>query len=154
MEQVGAEYQALLNDHVATKPMDVPFFSSVTGERITDSTQLGPLYWRRNFESPVLFHAATRAILEQPSHGDIFLEIGSHSALSGPLKQIFKATEVANRPVYVPSLIRKKCGTESLLTAVGQLYLLNVPIEFEAICSGNTILTSLPTYPWHHEAEF
>lgn len=154
MKEVGAEYQSLLNGYVSTKRMEVPLFSTVTGNAIADSKQLGPSYWRRNLESPVLFDAATRTILNQLSQESVFLEIGPHSALAGPLKQIFKSVATSKPPVYIPSLVRGKNSTGSLLTAVGQMYLLNVPIKFEMVTPGKAVLTNLPTYPWHHETRY
>lgn len=154
MKEVAADYEPHLIDYVYTKQMEVPLFSSVTGKAITDSEQLGPSYWRRNLESPVLFYTATRAILEQLSQANVFLEIGPHSALAGPLKQIFKAVETSKQPVYVPSLTRGKDGTECLLTAVGQMYLLNIPINFEMVTPGKVVLNNLPTYSWRHETGY
>lgn len=154
MEEVGAEYHAMLNGHVPTEQMKLPFSSSVTGEAISDSEQLGPSYWRQNLESPVLFYSAARALLTQLSQGTVFLEIGPHSALAGPLRQIFKSVKATTPPVYVPSLIRGKSGTGSLLTAVGQMHLLGVPIDFGSVTPGRTVLTNLPTYPWNHETKY
>lgn len=154
MEEVGTDYQVLLKGHVPTKRMEVPFFSSVTGKAITESERLGPSYWRQNLESPVLFYSATRAILDQSSQESLFLEIGPHSALAGPLRQIFKGVKISKPPVYVPSLVRGRNSTRSLLTAVGQMYLSNVPINFEMVTPGKVVLTNLPTYPWRHETKY
>ncbi|KAI9784711.1 MAG: hypothetical protein M1835_003514 [Candelina submexicana] len=130
MKDIGDEYLAFLNGHVSTNLMEIPFFSTVTGELMVDERQLGSSYWQRNLESPVRFYSAVRAILEQPSLGTIFLEVGPHAALSGPLKQTFKAITGDRKPVYVPSLVRNGNSTANLLTAMGQLHLLNVPINF------------------------
>ncbi|KAL8836758.1 MAG: hypothetical protein Q9170_002787 [Blastenia crenularia] len=153
MEEVGAEYQALLQDHVPTAQLEVPFYSSVSGKLITDPKQLGPLYWRQNLESPVLFHSATRAILEELPEGSLFLEVGPHSALGGPLRQIFKSVGQTKPPSYLTSLTRGKDGTASLLNALGQMYLLEVSMNFEVVTPGETVLTGLPTYPWRHETK-
>lgn len=153
MEEVGAEYQALLRDHVPTAQFEMPFFSSVTGRSLADPKQLGPSYWRQNLESPVLFYAAARAILEQLPQGSLFLEIGPHSALAGPLRQIFKSVANTKPPLYLPSIVRGKDGTASLLNALGQMHLLNIPINFEWVTPGNTVLTGLPTYPWHYQTK-
>lgn len=154
MKEVGADYHALLNGHVPTERIEVPFFSSVTGKAISDPKQLGPSYWRRNLESPVLFYSAVRACLGQLSQDNVFLEIGPHSALAGPLRQIFKAVEVSKPPLYVPSLVRGKQSTGSLLTTVGQMHLLAVPINFEKATPGKIVLTNLPVYPWRHETKY
>ncbi|KAL9010176.1 MAG: hypothetical protein Q9173_004864 [Seirophora scorigena] len=155
MKDIGDAYLAFLHGHVPTNPMKIPFFSSVSGGLMLDERQLGPSYWQRNLESPVRFYSAVRAILDQASPGTIFLEVGPHAALSGPLKQTFKALAGDKKPVYVPSLVRGGNNTANLLTALGQLHLLNVPIKFEALCAGKKApLTNLPTYLWHHETDF
>ncbi|KAI9748822.1 MAG: hypothetical protein M1835_001711 [Candelina submexicana] len=154
MKDMSDEYLAFLNGHVSTNLMEIPFFSTVTGELMVDERQLGSSYWQRNLESPVRFYSAVRAILKQPSSGTIFLKVGPHAALSGPLKQTFKAITGNRKPVYVPSLVRNGNSTANLLTVMGQLHLLNVPINFEAMCSGKVVLTNLPLYPWHHETNF
>ncbi|KAL8721427.1 MAG: hypothetical protein Q9225_001902 [Loekoesia sp. 1 TL-2023] len=153
MEEVGADYQALLSDYVPTAQMEVPFFSSVTGSLLADPKQLGPSYWRQNLESPVLFYSAAEAVLEQLPQGSLFLEIGPHSALAGPLRQIFKSVVNTKPPSYLSSIVRGKDGTASLLNALGQMHLLDVPINFEVVTPGTTVLTGLPTYPWRHEAK-
>lgn len=154
MRRSGPDYQALLEGHVSTKDMDVPLFSSVTGKTITNSKQLGSLYWRQNLELPVLFYSATRSMLSQLPPDSILLEIGPHSALAGPLRQIFKASSNDRLPVYVPSLTRGQDSTRDILTAVGQLHTLGVSVDFEKVTTGQHILTGLPTYPWRHETTY
>ena len=154
MEDVGDEYQTLLDSLVRSSRPIVPFFSSVTGDTITGENKLGPSYWRSNLESPVLFYSATQAILHKQSQDNLFLEIGPHSALAGPLRQIFKATNTTSAPVYVPTIVRGKNCTASLLAAMGQLHLQAVPINFDAVTPGNAVLTDLPLYSWHHDLQY
>ena len=154
MRRSGSDYQALLEGHVSTKDMDVPLFSSVTGNLITNSKQLGSLYWRQNLELPVLFYSATQSMLSQLPTDSILLEIGPHSALAGPLRQIFKASRNDKLPVYVPSLTRGQDSSRDILTAVGQLHALGVSVNFEKVTTGQHILTGLPTYPWRHEMTY
>lgn len=122
MEEIGDAYQALIEKHVLSNRPSVSFFSSVTGKRVTEPDELGPSYWRRNLESPVLFYSAVSAILSEVSQENLFLEIGPHSALAGPLRQIFKNAHMKTTPSYVATLIRGTDGTESLLNTMGQLY--------------------------------
>lgn len=159
MQDIGDDYQALLDGHVPTSHSTVPFFSSVTGKAIFDSNKLGPSYWKDNLESPVLFYTATRAILtsaklNEPYQNQIFVEVGPHSALAGPLRQIFKDVESETSPIYIPTMVRGQNCTESLLTAVGQLHLQGAPIDFEALTSGKNVLTNLPLYPWCHDMKY
>ena len=154
MAKVGPNYQTLLDGYVSTQQMEVSLFSSVTGRAIDESKQLGSSYWRQNLESPVLFHSATRSMLDQLPLDSVLLEVGPHSALAGPLRQIFKAEGRGKSSVYVPSLTRGKSDTENVLTAIGQLYALGVPINFENATPRRQVLTDLPTYPWRHETSY
>lgn len=153
MEEVVGRYYDLISDHVPTFRMDIPFYSSVTGKALDDSNRLGPSYWRQNLESPVLFHSAIRTVLEHLPQASILVEVGPHSALAGPLRQIFKSLGAARPPpVYLPTLVRGQHGTADLLTTLGQMHLLNVPLNFDTATPGKEVLTNLPTYAWHHDA--
>ena len=154
MQEVGEVYQRLLEGRIQTERITVPFFSSVAGKAIIDSSDLGPAYWRRNLELPVLFYSATRAMLEGLHQENIFLEIGPHSALAGPLRQISGAIEAATPLVYVPTIVRDKCCTESLLSTAGELHVRGIPIDVEAVVPGSVVLTDLPAYPWRHETKY
>lgn len=152
MEEVVGKYYDLISDQVPTFRLDVPCYSSVTGNGLDDPKRLGPAYWRQNLESPALFHSAIRTVLEHLPQGSILVEVGPHSALAGPLRQIFKSLgAVRPPPAYLPTLVRGENGTPNLLTTLGQLYLLNVPLNFEMVTPGKEVLTILPTYAWHHD---
>ena len=153
MEVIGDDYQTLLESLVRSNQPTVPFFSSVTGKTIEGGSKLGPSYWRTNLESPVLFYSATQAILHKQSH-NLFLEIGPHSALAGPLRQIFKASNTISTPIYVPTVVRGKNCTTSVLAAMGQLHLQGIPINFDVITPGKTIPIDLPLYSWHHDTKY
>ncbi|KAF5859547.1 hypothetical protein ETB97_002788 [Aspergillus alliaceus] len=84
----------------------VPMFSTITGKAIRDPTELDESYFRRNLESLVLFNQAIQSVFEHHPEPHAFLEVGQHSALSGPLQQIFATYRGKNRPVYIPTLMR------------------------------------------------
>jgi len=151
MRAVGDIYRRLIEDTESIGPL-VPFFSSVTGQQIMEQGELGARYWQKNLESPVLFGLAVTTILKYQAKDQLFLEIGPHPALAGPLRQIFKAT--GSQSAYVSMLHCDKDSTESVLTALGQLYVKAVPIDFVALNPDGVVLTDLPTYPWHHEEEY
>lgn len=154
MQEVGEDYQTLLDGLVTSSQPIVPFFSSVTGGTIAGANKLGPSYWRSNLESPVLFYSATQAMLHEQSQENIFLEIGPHSALAGPLRQIFKAADAKSTPTYVPTLVRGNNCTASLLATIGQLHLQAVPLNFDTVTPGRVVLTDLPIYSWHHDTKY
>lgn len=123
-------------------------YSSVTGQTIVDPKQLNAKYWVQNLVSPVLFWGAAESIM-QDHPGSFFLEIGPHSALAGPLRDVFKSLADAKKEMsYASCLIRGKCQETSLLTAAGDLFLAGIRLNFEAINGHGKILTDLDPYPW------
>ncbi|KAF2814498.1 polyketide synthase [Mytilinidion resinicola] len=156
MKEVGDEYLRLMGDDFVPNAPHKPFFSSVTGGLLKPENDftLGPKYWRANLESPVLFKDAVESIAK---HGvgknAVFLEIGPHSALAGPLRQIL--TEAGNNAApYISAMIRGENSVESFLFAVGKLYTLHVPIDFKALYPEGVTLSDLPRYPWDHSKKY
>jgi acyl transferase domain-containing protein len=131
----------------------VPFFSSVFGKILCESGTFDPAYWRSNLENPVLFNSASKLILDTQAQDHLFLEIGPHSALAGPIRQILKANSRKN-DTYVTALERgKDCG-ESVLKMIGELYLQNIHINFRQVAPYGTVLTNMPLYQWCHDQEY
>ncbi|KAK3328126.1 polyketide synthase [Cercophora scortea] len=157
MRDKGAEYESLMAGLVTDTPPTVPVFSSVTAKCITKGGQLGPSYWRANLESPVLFLSAVQLMVTRCAKEDnsVFLEIGPHSALAGPLRDIFKSVgDLDSSPTYVSTLIRNENGSKSFLQSLGQLFLSGAPVDLSAITPGSKVLTDLPPYPWKHDAQY
>ncbi|KAF4625552.1 hypothetical protein G7Y89_g12616 [Cudoniella acicularis] len=89
MTEVGEDYHRLIKDKILEKTPAKPFFSRVTGKLLEVSEQLGARYWQKNLESPVLFRSAVSSVVDHPiRQNTLFLEIGPHSALAGPIRQI------------------------------------------------------------------
>lgn len=153
MAEIGEHYHSLLENKMNEKEPTKLFFSSVTGNLLDKSTSQGSKYWQRNMESPVLFRAAFSSILRHPIGKDpVFLEIGPHSALAGPLRQIL--TQESRSAPYISALIRNQNCVESLLSAVGKLYTFQVPIDLKAVIPTGSCLSDLPPYPWDHEESY
>lgn len=152
MKEFSGIYQSLIHNHVHSQPPEIPFYSSVYGKRLADAERLDSSYWRRNLTSPVCFHTAIEALLGDYPQPKIFLEIGPHSALAAPLRQIFSHSET--QAPYIPTLVRGQNCTERLLTTMGELYLHAVVTKFSAMHQGGIVLTDLPIYPWHHETKY
>ncbi|WYZ36126.1 hypothetical protein EsH8_XI_000009 [Colletotrichum jinshuiense] len=79
----------------------------------------------------------------------IFLEIGPHSALAGPIRQIVGAEKA--KAEYISVLTRGKDSHQELLRAVGELWLHNQPVALDRVIEKGQVLTDLPSYPWHYE---
>lgn len=166
MWALGDEYQRLLTaafeqlDSSIKLPAGAQFISSVTGEPL--SLRFGPAYWRSNLENPVLF---ADAVIRLTQEGDFHLvEIGPHSALELPIKQIRSKVGIPEeRLPYSTAITRGKDSVESVLSLAGRLFIHgnNISIgdvnELDAAgksCSMKRtckVIHDLPTYPWHYD---
>ena len=152
METVEAHYRSLLGNNVhATEPR-VPFFSSVTGGLVEAGGILSASYWVRNLVSPVLFFSAVTSTIERLGNFLIFLEIGPHSALAGPVRQIIR--KLKRDAHYIPTLVRHEDAYKCLLKTAGDLWSHRVGIGLTTVNPPGKILTDLPTYSWNYDGEF
>ncbi|KAL8728510.1 MAG: hypothetical protein Q9166_005332 [cf. Caloplaca sp. 2 TL-2023] len=151
MAEIGEHYHSLIVSCVGEKRATKLFFSSVTGGLVDFG--LGPKYWQQNMESPVLFNSAVSSILRHRIGANaVFLEVGPHSALAGPLRQIL--VHEGSKASYVSTMIRNRDCSETFLSAVGSLWSLQVPLALEALFPSGSCLTDLPPYPWDHEESY
>ncbi|KAF7176880.1 hypothetical protein CNMCM7691_004164 [Aspergillus felis] len=152
MRLVGDAYHDLIAKHLDPHPPKVPFFSSVHGGKVLSRAfQFGPRYWQENLERPVLFRSAVNSMLRDSPHV-VLLEVGPHSTLRGPLRQICQ--EASHSVQYVSTLSRGENDTDSFLSAVGQLYTLGATIKIPLEPINAAVLTDLPTYPWHYQRSY
>ncbi|KAG9237170.1 reducing type I polyketide synthase 10 [Amylocarpus encephaloides] len=170
MLKVGQHYEDLVSTVYAKRTssnldaFNTKMFSSVTGQLGTKKLIDSPSYWRRNLESPVLFDTAMRDMMtEQASH---FVEIGPHSALQQPIKQIERAIEgKEGSNVYSSTITRGKDAERTLLDLCGALFLHQQPIsvskanrlasiddDSKIFGSSSKVVHDLPAYSWNHSA--
>lgn len=148
---IGLVQTELEANKITRSDPQVPLFSSVLDHVIDSSAMLGPKYWGANLTSPVRFHSAvSRLLRHQPKN--LFVEIGPHSTLGGPLRQICKEAQAPC--LYIPTMLRSSHSTESLLSAIGQLHQQGVKVNFEALIPAGKVLSDLPAYPWDHAVSF
>lgn len=154
MRIIGDSYRNLLSQHISPKHPTIPFYSSMRGGAVlSKASEFGPLYWQQNLENPVLFHTAVKAMLESSSTPTVALEVGPHSTLRGPLRQIFQETNTSLQ--YIPTLTRGDNDTEAFLSALGQLYTSGVHVELPLSHVERVhVLSDLPTYPWNYEKSY
>lgn len=153
MRDFGERYEMLLEDKLESRATVVPFFSSVQGKVIGEAGKLNAAYWRANLESPVLFNSAVKLLLDTRPENQLFLEIGPHGALAGPIRQILQDRGRLD-DAYITALNRGKDCTESFLKMAGEMYLQTIPVDFSYIAPSGSVLTDLPMYRWHHETEY
>lgn len=135
------------------------FVSPVTGDKITSPSTLAPKHWARNMTHPVLFSQAFDKMCfeeEGTSNVDMVVEIGAHSTLAGPIRQILKArnTELP----YVSCLKRPDNAVETMQDVACALIARGYPVNLKAVNSPfgveGQLVTDLPSYPWNHTKRF
>ncbi|KAK2013652.1 ketoacyl-synt-domain-containing protein [Colletotrichum eremochloae] len=151
---LATAYAELLRPYIAdTKAPSCPHFSSVTGKAIT--TQSFDLqYWIDNFVLPVEFETAMRSLLSAHEDDNVFIEVGPHPALQGPVKEIMQKVNPNASYHYVNTMKRYENSSLSLLRLAGDLFTLNVDVNLRGIFHHGKVLVDLPSYPWHHAANY
>ena len=165
MEVIADDYRASIDGVSVLSPKSAPLmFSSVTGSQIAAS-ELNESYWVRNMVSPVQFVKAVQAMIPASSKGggrrrrgglsiDTLLEIGPHSALQGPLKQILTANGRAEEISYHSLLLRNQGAANTSLETIGTLWIKGQQLNFPRLNSLGAnpypavSLTDLPSYSW------
>ena len=175
MDQFAIEYQTMIGD-ISTGDMasyDVVMFSSVTGAIVSFDEVSQPGYWVKNLTSPVRFLEAFSNLCLQSTqspahrlgtHGkgiavtDV-LEVGPHSVLQKPIKDILSSLEHGESVVYNSVLQRKVSALSSLLKVAGSLYCLGHPVNVTALnnrCQqvSRAVLSDLPEYPFNRSQSY
>ncbi|KAI1101537.1 putative polyketide synthase [Jackrogersella minutella] len=139
--------------------------SSVTGD-LVEGEALPSEYWSANLVQRVLFNTAVKRMGSDELFSDVrnIIEIGPHSALSGPFKQIMTANKF-DRFVYIPSMTRNKNDADQILSVAGSLFLASYDVDLEEVNGVNEtsmirkpktqyLLVDLPPYQWNYEKEY
>ncbi|KAL7625333.1 hypothetical protein AAE478_004549 [Parahypoxylon ruwenzoriense] len=179
MAAVSEAYEVILTEALRTLSTDdlmwcrprSQMISSVTGGLIDgESSSLPASYWSANLRQRVLFNTAVEQLGSDKDldHINYVIEIGPHSALAGPFKQICRADKkTADRFAYVPSMVRNKNDADQLLAVAGSLSLAGYPVDLEEVNSTSTpamsgirkpktqhLLVDLPPYQWNYEKRY
>jgi acyl transferase domain-containing protein/NADPH:quinone reductase-like Zn-dependent oxidoreductase/SAM-dependent methyltransferase len=165
MEKVADSYRSALTDVKPRPWFKAKFFSSVTGTFLDSPSTLNGDYWVTNMVSQVKFLPAVQsfandlATSEKGHFSNMIVEIGPHSVLSGPLRDILKSPSTPKvTSVYLSSILRKKNGVESLLSLAGNAFARGSVLNYNAINpdSGSKprVLVDLPKYPWDHSTTY
>ncbi|KAL1843114.1 hypothetical protein VTJ49DRAFT_3061 [Mycothermus thermophilus] len=163
MNLVAKEYTASLAHLRSPVPTDIRFHSSLLG-RLIDGTELQANYWVENLTCPVRFSEAVQSMLEptgEHKHGvNMLVELGPHSGLQGPIKQILKEVGgSAPKIPYASALIRKRDAVETALELAATLFTKGANLDFGAInfpvmTKQPVLLTDLPRYPWNYSSKY
>jgi acyl transferase domain-containing protein/predicted O-methyltransferase YrrM len=162
MMKVAPSYLASCEHIRVGLPDDgVSFFSSAIGGRKT--ADFGPEYWAKNLTSRVRFSEAllrlTADVTATKSSSDsvVFIEIGPHSTLAGPLRQTLDhGASQLPKYTYLSALIRDKSASHTALSVVAKLFEFGATLNLKAVSacydSGQNmaLLPNLPSYSWDH----
>ncbi|MFF3849235.1 SDR family NAD(P)-dependent oxidoreductase [Streptomyces sp. NPDC002328] len=128
-------------DGVTTVPTSVAWYSTVTGEPVTDELDAG--YWYANLREPVRFAPTVeRMAADGYRH---FVELSPHPALVTALRTI--GEETGRDLVAVGSLRRDEDGRAGLDRAAAEFHVHGRDIAWQRILPA-TPPAQLPTYAW------
>jgi len=164
MNLVAKEYTESIRNVEKPVSTKVKFHSSLLGKRL-DGKELEPSYWVQNLTCPVRFAEAVADMVKpsgQHKTGvNMLIELGPHSALQGPVKQILKAEGTAASKIpYTSALVRKRDAVESALDMAAVLFTKGLSVKLEAINFQRpaqkkpALLSDLPRYPWNYSTEY
>lgn len=159
MHLVSADYLHHL-DGLESGSVDtaIRYFSSVTEQEKFDG--FGASYWVDNLVSPVRFCGALRNLYRGLRQTTVnIIEIGPHTALSGPIKQTLADLQTYGSSYsYIPTLVRGENSIKSLMNTGSALFRSgNDNLDTGAVatlCKSESsppiLLRDFPSYHWNH----
>lgn len=131
--------------------IQTPIYSTVSGEQ-AEHNVFDSHYWWHNVRDKVCFASAIQNMIADGCN--TFIEIGPHPVLTGSIME----SAQANKVTVIPSLHRKENDTRTMLGAVGNLFTLGYPVDWENTHKQQGHFIHLPGYPWQkqsywHESE-
>ncbi|WP_280187084.1 MULTISPECIES: type I polyketide synthase [Nocardia] len=122
----------------------IPLVSNLTGMPLR-AGEFTPEYWARHARQPVRFAQGMRAMAELGI--DVFVEIGPQPTLSALGKRV-----LGDSARFVASLRRGRGDRETMMTALGHLYVGGVPVDWEQVHRPHARRRVLaPTYPFQRQ---
>jgi acyl transferase domain-containing protein/NADPH:quinone reductase-like Zn-dependent oxidoreductase len=164
MNLLAKDYQESIQHLPGPAPTNVRFHSSLLG-RECSASELESTYWVQNLTCAVKFNEAVQSMLapngEHKTGVNMLVELGPHSALQGPLKQIMQAVGGdAPKIPYASALLRKKDAVETALNLAGALFTKGQTLNFPAVNfpkeqkTPPMLLTDLPRYSWNKTVKY
>ncbi|KAK4214346.1 hypothetical protein QBC37DRAFT_421440 [Rhypophila decipiens] len=133
----------------------VLFSSPVTGS-IIPAENLTPEHWARNLTNPVRFSESFAALCTPSAGVDMVVEIGAHSTLSGPVRQILK--DKSKKMAYTTCLRRGINAVDTIQDLACDLISHGYPLDLKAVnrldLKSAMMVPDLPSYPWNHSTRY
>ncbi|MGW4490333.1 SDR family NAD(P)-dependent oxidoreductase [Amycolatopsis sp. NPDC004368] len=126
---------------VHPRPARLPFFSTVQGDWISDTSVLDAQYWYRNLREMVKFGPAIEELVTWGVR--TFLEVSAHPVLLVPVEET--ADELGADIYAVPTLRRNETGIIALTRALGALVTSGTAVDWARVY-GPVRPVPLPTY--------
>ncbi|WP_223833067.1 type I polyketide synthase [Streptomyces venezuelae] len=130
-------------------PTDVAFYSTVTAERLDDTTALDTDYWVTNLRQPVRFADTITALLADGYR--LFIEASPHPVLNLGIQETIEQAGVT--ATTVPTLRRDHGGRTQLTHAAAQAFAVGAEVDwrrwFPADPAPRTV--DLPTYAFQRK---
>lgn len=157
MLPMASEYEETLRTIIHGVPKgnaDVDFASPVTGGLVSLDC-LNPDHWVRNLTSPVRFSEAFESMCHASANVDMVVEIGAHSTLAGPIRQILNKRKMP----YASCLKRSEDAVATIQELVSQLLVQGYPVDVKHVNwpLGQTtkkLVPDLPSYQWNHNTGY
>lgn len=175
MQVIASEYIEYLQnlEYRETPSSNSLMISSVTCKAVKADIVCNGKYWVQNMVSPVQFSEAMTLCCRRlrrenivkkldRSHReevitDAWVELGPHSALRGPIRDILKSLDRTNEVTYDSALVRDFPASDTFLSSIGRLYCQNALVNLEKLDISNStsasplaVLSDLPHYPFNH----
>ncbi|HEY8987337.1 MAG TPA: type I polyketide synthase, partial [Streptomyces sp.] len=140
VEEIQAELAKVLAG-ITPRPSQVPFYSTVTVERI-DTSVMDAGYWYRNLRQTVRFEETVRLLVEQGHK--LFVESSAHPVLAMAVQ------ETSEEITAIGSLRRDEGGLERFLLSLSEAHVHGADVDWSAVFPGAR-RTDLPTYPFQRQ---
>ncbi|MBC2874314.1 MULTISPECIES: type I polyketide synthase [Streptomyces] len=146
--QLLSQHERLLADlrDLAPGPSRIPFYSSLTGDRL-DTRELDGAYWCRNITEPIRFDAAARSLVRDGHRA--FAEVSPHPVLTVGLQDTLDDAGAGAGGVVVETLRRDHGGPGRFLAALAELHAHGVDADWTALPAlAGARRVELPSYPF------
>jgi len=147
MDAMTAEFERVAQG-VSYSPPAIPLVSNVTGTLATEAELRSPGYWVRHVRQPVRF--ADGMCWLQANGVSALLELGPDGVLTAMARDCLLGE--ADGTVLASASRRGRQEARSLATAVADLHVHGVPVDWDAVFDGRgTQLVDLPTYAFQRQ---
>ena len=163
MNAVADQYSSLLGEVKPVRDARVKFHSSLRGCEV-ESGALDTSYWVNNLTSPVRLSEAFTSLCQPKGDNnravDLVIEIGPHSTLQGPIRQIMQTFEGSSCQIQsFPSILRNADSIVSLSELSGRLVtsgckLQLAKVNFPDSAPTPSVLYDLAPYQWNHTKRY